>query len=1015
MNFYVCYFCNLTNEYKLINLSYCSIIPSTPDPPPLYYYYFKDSNYPALGYCHESDKIPAPVVEDKSCPQDQLYYLGLDTESPTPAYNQFECISGSNLCPEGYKFLDPDERMCVKSDLYDSNYVRYPSGFMKSIEYLTTTTIAYNFNNILLNKRIHFSKNFDYIEEYWDHLDEKIQDGTITSTGYIHSEDTTFYLTSSYEQDSYINIQTRNNKNNNFLFDSYSNYFSDSYPTSFYFRNKYENYRNTRRVSILYLSECEKIIKLINGLDPYNTDLLILKLDIYKSISKEKITTSKVVYKIYNPNAPNNEIDLGICSKYPINIITPISASRDEESESYKLLQILKNVKKEEYDPFNVYSDFYTEVCEQYKTQYDTDMNMKDRKQYIYDKIKNFYFCQKNCYYSSTDEDVNYINCICSAKNYDDIGLDISDASFNTLEKNIEENYKNEEQKKLLDDINNNKINDYFNFYLMKCIKLLFSYDGFTHNYVSIIILCLLVAYLLLIFLYLCTGFDFYINVLKEFLFHKHLYREYWRIKKKAGDISSKDNNISMEEEFKEKNPLRFNNQKIQNRTNTQNVFEKVKKFKPTEDNKWIRINKSSVLIDPLKDDQIKPINEYSYKDKEVYKNKDNKIRDYQNDYNINNNAPPKRTINNNYYHMGKNNDLINARTVKPITSHNYDDIQAIVKGKQKNEEDEEDTKEKNNIIMENIDNDSNTKKEEKGNNNINNIIEKSELEQKDDDLSPVKFNKKTEMHNTSSAIYIYNLILNDLPSDIPEENTEEERKSNLITKREYSFLNDGEINELDFDNSVFHDKRSFMRIYYSFLKYNCIIIFTFFVCEDFNLNFVKYYLFIFYAILYLTFNTAFFNNNSLHNIYINEGDYEITYHIWKIFLAFILSLIFIKLFKWWITFYRRRSLSMKLLKRYTDAKNEIIEMITQYHFHLKIFIPISIALFIIFWYYVSTVFAVFRYSYWYLLLNWAFCALVHLGYSLVLNFIPAALRFAALRKQNNCLFKASKIVSYFL
>ena len=646
-------------------------------------------------------------------------------------------------------------------------------------------------------------------------------------------------------------------------------------------------------------------------------------------------------------------------------------------------------------------------------------MNMKDRKQYIYDKIKNFYFCQKNCYYSSTDEDVNYINCICLAKNYVATDLDgISDADFNTLEKNIEENYKNEEQKKLLDDINNNKINDYFNFYLMKCIKLLFSYDGFTHNYVSIIIICLLVAYLLLIFLYLCTGFDFYINVLKEFLFHKHLYREYWRIKKKAGDISSKDNNISMEEEFKEKNPLRLNNRKIQNRTNTQNVFEKVKKFKPTEDNKWIRINKSSVLIDPLKDDQIKPINEYSYKDKEVYKNKDNKIRDYQNDYNINNNAPPKRTINNNYYHMGKNNDLINARTVKPITSHNYDDIQAIVKGKQKNEEDEEDTKEKNNIIMENIDNDSNVKKEEKENNNmnnINNVIEKSELEQKDDDLSPVKFNKKTEMHNTSSAIYIYNLILNDLPSDIPEENTEEERKSNLITKREYSFLNDGEINELDFDNSVFHDKRSFMRIYYSFLKYNCIIIFTFFVCEDFNLNFVKYYLFVFYVILYLTFNTAFFNNNSLHNIYINEGDYEITYHIWKIFLAFILSLVFIKLFKWWITFYRRRSLSMKLLKRYTDAKNEIIEMISQYHFHLKIFIPISIVLFIIFWYYVSTVFAVFRYSYWYLLLNWAFCALVHLGYSLVLNFIPAALRFAALRKQNNCLFKASKIVSYFL
>ena len=131
--------------------------------------------------------------------------------------------------------------------------------------------------------------------------------------------------------------------------------------------------------------------------------------------------------------------------------------------------------------------------------------------------------------------------------------------------------------------------------------------------------------------------------------------------------------------------------------------------------------------------------------------------------------------------------------------------------------------------------------------------------------------------------------------------------------------------------------------------------------------------------------------------------------------MAFILSLIFIKLIIWWITFYRRRSLSMKLLKKYTIAKNEIIEMIKDYHFHLKIFVPISIVLFVFFWYYISVVFAVYRYSYWYLLLNWAFCAAFHLGYSLVMNFIPAAFRYAALKKGKIGLFKASKIIGYFL
>ena len=94
-------------------------------------------------------------------------------------------------------------------------------------------------------------------------------------------------------------------------------------------------------------------------------------------------------------------------------------------------------------------------------------------------------------------------------------------------------------------------------------------------------------------------------------------------------------------------------------------------------------------------------MNKYEYKDNEIYKNKSNFIRDYQNDTNLNKNAAPPKKLdkkNNNYYHMEKNHDLINSRTVKPITSSNYDDIQALVKGKQKSEEQIEETNENNAI-----------------------------------------------------------------------------------------------------------------------------------------------------------------------------------------------------------------------------------------------------------------------------------------------------------------------------
>ena len=106
VNFYECYFCD-TNYYKLIDENVCKEGPSLN----LDDYYVIKAGYPALGYCHERcatcdgpprgdyyqncltcptiyqyntqtkncDDIPTPAVEDKSCSQDELYYLDKDS------------------------------------------------------------------------------------------------------------------------------------------------------------------------------------------------------------------------------------------------------------------------------------------------------------------------------------------------------------------------------------------------------------------------------------------------------------------------------------------------------------------------------------------------------------------------------------------------------------------------------------------------------------------------------------------------------------------------------------------------------------------------------------------------------------------------------------------------------------------------------------------------------------------------------------------------------------------------
>ena len=699
-------------------------------------------------------------------------------------------------------------------------------------------------------------------------------------------------------------------------------------------------------------------------------------------------------------------VDLSICEdNYPINILNPISFNTDENSEIYKLVIALRNVLKEGYEPFILHSNFYTETCMQFSNEHDVDMTLKDRRTYIYEKIKNFKLCEKHCYYKSTDIKINFINCICKVQQAQDElneGEDsVDNSDFNSLDENNQKYYFNEKISKKLEEISKNKINDYFNFYLIKCYKLYFSSDGFYYNYVSWIILGLFGLYILLMFFYFCIGFDVYINELKKFLFLKYLGREEalkkLNIKAEINNDNKEDSSIDFSNESnKDIPPINLN--KVQNRINNENIYNREKDYAIRNRNEWIRENKASVLAHPLKDDQIKVVNDYENINNDLFKNKDIINTDLHNQKQTNNNndndypSPPKRkdNKNNKYYFMEKNNDLINARTMKPITDKNYDIVQTLLKGKQKENKQSE-------------------------NNVISSIEEINDEDKKDKQMKT--FNKKSIEHNTFPAIYIYDLILEGDNETIIEQD-EKIEDSKIITKREYSFLNDGEINELDYDNSFAHDKRKFMRIYFSYIKYNLIIYFSFLTYEDFNTGFAKMALFTNYLILYLTFCTFFFNNNSIHNIYENEGKYKIGYHFLRVLGAFVLSYIFIKLIKWWITFYRRNSLKMKLMKRYTDSKNEILRMIETYNTYIKIYFSISFIIIILFCYYVSVVGAVYRYSQKYLIVNWIVCIVFHIVFSLVLNFIPTILRYLSLKENNDSkrsMYNASKILSYFL
>ena len=98
------------------------------------------------------------------------------------------------------------------------------------------------------------------------------------------------------------------------------------------------------------------------------------------------------------------------------------------------------------------------------------------------------------------------------------------------------------------------------------------------------------------------------------------------------------------------------------------------------------------------------------------------------------------------------------------------------------------------------------------------------------------------------------------------------------------------ELNELDFNEAIKLDKRTFTQIYWSILKREHIILFTFFTFDDYNLIYIKLVRFIFLLISDMAMNVFFFSDESMHKLYIDYGKYDFIQQIPQILYSTIIS-----------------------------------------------------------------------------------------------------------------------------
>ena len=224
--------------------------------------------------------------------------------------------------------------------------------------------------------------------------------------------------------------------------------------------------------------------------------------------------------------------------------------------------------------------------------------------------------------------------------------------------------------------------------------------------------------------------------------------------------------------------------------------------------------------------------------------------------------------------------------------------------------------------------------------------------------------------------------------------------------------LNDQELNSLEYEQAKEFDKRTYSQYYISLLKKKQLILFTFCPANDYNLFSVKICLFLTNFSLYLTINCFFFSDETMHKIYIDNGDYNFLYQLPQIIYTSIIST-FVNILLKQLSLSEKNFLELKQEKTpiRLASKSKNIKACLEIKFLL--FFIINYLLLAFFWYFISCFCAVFINTQIILFSD----TLISFGLSLLYPFgyylIPGFFRIPALRSNKNdkkCLYNTGSI-----
>ena len=290
--------------------------------------------------------------------------------------------------------------------------------------------------------------------------------------------------------------------------------------------------------------------------------------------------------------------------------------------------------------------------------------------------------------------------------------------------------------------------------------------------------------------------------------------------------------------------------------------------------------------------------------------------------------------------------------------------------------------------------------------NSLNEIISKSNIR---------KLNKFGINNNNSNKILNYKLYS---PKFSKNRNIKNKNNINFIDKiilfysknERKKYFTEYELNSLKYEYALKIDNRSYSQFYWSLIKQNHLIIFTFFVHKDYNIFLLKFALFLISIGLFLFMNALFFQDDSIHKIYEDEGVYNFVYHIPQMIYSVIVSQIISFLLEN-LSIFQDKFINIKEKINLKEINQEIKKVKKSIQKRCILFLIIGVILLFGFWYYLSVFCAVYYNAQFALIKNNIISFISGMLYPLLLNLIPGALRIYSLKYKVKCQYILSKIL----